>query len=116
VLNQQPAKVRKMLLCTALFERFCAPLCEALLTVDAETKATTINGWDFITLIQKRNLFVVSLDTENHWYRYHHIFQKLLANQLQRHFPPKAVSAVHRRASAWFAENGLVDEAIRHGR
>jgi LuxR family maltose regulon positive regulatory protein len=114
VLDQLPTKERKMLMYTALFERFCAPLCEALDTVDAETKATAINGWDFINSIRKRNLFVVSLDTENQWYRYHHIFQKLLVNQLQRHFPPKAVNAVHRRASAWFAENGLIDEAIRY--
>ena len=59
-------------------------------------------------------MFLISLDTENRWFRFHHLFQKLLFNQLKRHFSSEDINALHARASAWFVENGLIEEAIRH--
>jgi LuxR family maltose regulon positive regulatory protein len=59
-------------------------------------------------------MFLISLDAENRWFRFHHLFQKLLFNQLNRHFSSEDINALHAQASAWFAENGLIEEAIRH--
>ena len=60
------------------------------------------------------NLFLIPLDTENGWFRYHHLFQDLLQNQLKQRCSTKEIAALHLRASEWFAKNGLIDEALQH--
>jgi LuxR family maltose regulon positive regulatory protein len=57
---------------------------------------------------------VIPLDAKNHWFRYHHLFQQQLQNQLQRHRNPEEIANLHSRASEWFEAEGLVDEAIHH--
>ena len=56
---------------------------------------------------------MIALDTENRWFRYHHLFQQLLQDQLNRHWSPEEIAAIHSRGTAWFAENDISDEAVK---
>jgi len=67
-----------------------------------------------IQWLENNNLFVIPLDSERQWYRYHHLFQELLQRRLLAEMGPARVTELHRRAAAWFAGQGLIDEALRH--
>ena len=114
VFKSQSPEIRHFLLNTAVLDRFCAPLCKVLVGPDAELRPDDINSWDFLDLVKNQNLFIVNLDAENRWFRYHHLFQQLLKNQLMLHRSSEEIFALHSRAGNWFAENNLIDEAIRH--
>jgi LuxR family maltose regulon positive regulatory protein len=114
VLSRQPPQICQYLLRIAILERFCAPLCEAIGVSGAEAFSRELSGREFIAWLKQENLFLNPLDAENRWFRFHHLFQRLLSNQLKRHFSAEEINALHAQASAWFAENGFIDEAIRH--
>jgi len=59
-------------------------------------------------------MFLIPLDAENRWFRFHHLFQKLLVDQLNRRCSTEEIKALHVQASAWFAENDLIEESLRH--
>lgn len=63
--------------------------------------------------LERINLFLVPLDEERKWYRYHHLFAEVLLNRLQ-YTQPDAVSELHHRASEWCEQNELTDEAVNH--
>lgn len=107
VLSCQDAVFRKSLLSSSILERFCAPLCEVICHPD-------INGADFIQRLKKDNLFLIDLDDNRVWFRYHHLFQALLHDHLLNEFSAKDIAELHARASIWFEEQGLNDEAISH--
>jgi LuxR family maltose regulon positive regulatory protein len=114
VFSHQPPEISQYLLATAILDRFCGPLCEALRAPGDKPFAGEIGGWEFIAWLRKENLFLIHLDPEKRWFRYHHLFQKLLFNQLKRHCGTAEINALHIQASAWFAENGLIEEALQH--
>jgi LuxR family maltose regulon positive regulatory protein len=114
ILSRQPPEISQYILRTAILDRFCGPLCEAVCISGAEALSREFGGWEFIAWLKKENMFLIPLDAENRWFRFHHLFQKLLLNQLKRHFRVEDIHALHAQASAWFAENGFIDEAIRH--
>jgi LuxR family maltose regulon positive regulatory protein len=117
VLEGQPPAIQDYLLGTSILERFCAPLCETVSLGQAEgfgADEQGLSGQAYLDWLQASALFVVRLDDQREWYRYHHLFQQLLQNQLQRRCEPDKIAALHARASAWYAQNGLVDEALRH--
>lgn len=105
VLARQPAVVRDFLLATAVLDRLSGPLCDAVTGRD--------DGAATLTELERANLFVVPLDRERVWYRYHHLFAdvllaRLLADQADR------VPALHRAASDWFLAQGQPVDAVRH--
>jgi LuxR family maltose regulon positive regulatory protein len=114
VLSIQPPAIQDYLLSTAILKRFCAPLCEAVCIVEAEPEACPISGEEFINQLEQANLFVIPLDDQRRWYRYHHLFQKLLQRQMEKRFRPDAIAGFHQKASAWFIQNSLIDEALHH--
>jgi LuxR family maltose regulon positive regulatory protein len=114
VLNSQSAPIRHYLLSTSIVDRFCADLCDVLGGVDAKPSEGEIDGAAFIAKLQKDNLFLVALDTENRWFRYHHLFHQLLQDQLNQGWRPEEIAALHSRANAWFAENDTIDDAKNH--
>ena len=114
VFSNQPPQMRHWLARTSILDRFCPGLCEAVIGKDAMSTPDALDGWQFITRLKDDNLFLINLDSENHWFRYHHMFQKLLHNQLKRRQSPEEVTVLHHRASRWFEHQGLIDEAIRH--
>jgi ATP/maltotriose-dependent transcriptional regulator MalT len=105
VLDGLDAQTRSFLVRTSILERVSAPLCDQLLGSD--DSAATLLG------IERANLFLVPLDANREWYRYHHLFADLLRHELER-LEPESITDLHRRAAEWLGANGAVDEAIRH--
>jgi LuxR family maltose regulon positive regulatory protein len=114
VFSRQPPEISQYLMGTAILDRFCGPLCEAVYTPDFDSSKREVGGWDFIAWLKKENVFLIPLDTESRWFRYHHLFQRLLINQLKRHCSAEEINVLHSQASAWFAEEGLIEEALEH--
>src|SRR5258708_25408894 len=111
VLEQQPESVQAFLLRTSLLQRLWGRLCHAILL------ASPASGQATLELLDRANLFIIPLDNERHWYRYHHLFADLLRQRLRQSIPGDAESQVnelHIRASQWFEDNGLYLEAFRH--
>ncbi len=113
VLHQQSAEVQTFLLSTSILERLCGPLCDALLL------AAPASGQATLAYIERANLFIIPLDNERRWYRYHHLFAELLRQRLPQSFatPGEAagrVTELHLRASQWYEDNGLDIEAFHH--
>ena len=105
MLDRQPGEVQDLLLRTCLLDRVNGELADLL---------TGRPGSERILLdLEDANAFVVSLDPERTWFRYHHLFADLLRLELRRTLPDQ-VPALHRRAAGWFAQHGQVVEAIRH--
>ena len=103
VLQHQPEHIRSFLLQTAFLDRLCAPLCNAVTDRD--------DGKDMLDILERNNLFLIPLDDKREWYRFH----KLFADVLQAHLieeQPDQISSLHRRASAWYEQNGFPPEAI----
>jgi LuxR family maltose regulon positive regulatory protein len=110
VLSQTPPAIADFLLKTAVLDRMCAPLCEALLGPrDLEVSDQTRLEW-----LEQNNLFTVSLDSERRWYRYHHLFRSFLRGRLEQRHDAREVALLHARAGAWFARQGLFEEALQH--
>ena len=105
VLHRQPDDVRLFLLQTAILDRLNGPLCDAV-TGQAKGSAR-------LEALMRGNLFVVPLDDNRHWFRYHHLFADVLRTHLMAEHPEQ-VAALHARAGAWFERNGSTDDAIRH--
>ena len=116
VLSQVPPQFNRYLLQTATLNQFCAPLCDALHAEASEQDQieADVSGQDFIDWLIKTHIFVIPLDTNNKWFRYHHLFKQLLQDQLRRHCSSEEIAALHSRAGEWFAENDLIGEAINH--
>jgi len=104
VLDRQPREVQEFLLQTSILERLTAPLCDALTQQN--------NAQALLTAIERANLFLVPLDDERRWYRYHQLFADLLRHHLAAQ--PERVNELHRRAARWFEQNGLTAEAVSH--
>lgn len=107
VLQQQPESIQTFLLHTSILDRLCGPLCDAVLPDSAATGQATLE------YIEHANLFIVPLDNERRWYRYHHLFAELLRQRLQQQ-QPDHLAALHQRAGVWFEANGLELEAFQH--
>jgi LuxR family maltose regulon positive regulatory protein len=105
VINQQPAEVQDFLFVTSILEQFTAPLCNAL--VDRQDSQTILEQ------LERAHLFLIPLDDERQWYRYHHLFAELLRKWLKQRQPAR-VAGLHQRASMWYAENNMLSQAIRH--
>ena len=110
VLTQQPKPLREFLLATSILDRFSADLCDALFPRDeGNLQSSTV-----LQELNRANLFLLPLDQEGRWFRYHHLFRDLLLNTLERERGRADIETLHRRASLWFAANDLIDEALAH--
>ena len=117
VLEGQPPAIQDYLLGTSILERFCAPLCEAVQFGKAELPEADkggMSGQAFVEWLVDNDPFLVRLDDQGEWYRFHHLFQELLRNRLQQQRGTDGVAVLHSRASAWYAQNDLIDEALSH--
>jgi LuxR family maltose regulon positive regulatory protein len=114
VLASQPPAILRFLLATSILDRFCAPLCEWVLGSGAGSKDPPCDVQACIQWLENNNLFVIPLDSERQWYRYHHLFRQLLQRRLLAEVGPGQVTELHRRAAVWFERQGLIDEALRH--
>ncbi|GAP18830.1 ATP-dependent transcriptional regulator [Levilinea saccharolytica] len=105
VLNRQPPAVQSFLLRTSILDRLCGPLCGAVLG------ASPALGQETLEYLERANLFIVSLDQERRWYRYHHLFSDLLRQRLGQ---PQELAEDHLRASVWYEANHDLAEAFQH--
>jgi LuxR family maltose regulon positive regulatory protein len=106
VLNRQSPEVREFLLQTSVLERLSAPLCDALVGTRGTARG-------LLDTLERANLFLMPLDDERSWYRYHHLFADLLRLVLEQTHPGGAAE-LHRRACHWFEEQGMLPEALQH--
>jgi LuxR family maltose regulon positive regulatory protein len=105
VLQRQPEQIRSFLLQTAILDRLFAALCNAVTERE--------DGKETLAALERSNLFVIPLDDQRQWYRYHHLFAEVLRARLME-AQPGQVSSLHQRASAWYEQNGMRSDAIRH--
>jgi LuxR family maltose regulon positive regulatory protein len=123
VLHQQSASVQTFLLRTSILDRLCGSLCDAVL------HDPSVSGQETLEYIERANLFLVPLDNERRWYRYHHLFAELLRQRLQQSMVASTAGVplenagrnaegfpfeYHIRASVWYEQNGLGIEAFQH--
>lgn len=105
VLLNQPAHIRSFLLQTSILRRLCGPLCDAVTGQE--------DSGELLQALEQNNLFVIPLDDERRWYRYHHLFSEVL----QAHWnesSPDDLALIHQRASKWYEQNNMPKEAIYH--
>jgi LuxR family maltose regulon positive regulatory protein len=126
VLASQPPEIQHFLLHTSILDRLTAPLCDAVLANDkgatkgsddrsARSEALLVGqSLSILEYLERANLFLVPLDDERIWYRYHHLFADLLRTQLQRSLGAHGVAQLHVRAAEWHARHGSILEAINH--
>jgi LuxR family maltose regulon positive regulatory protein len=107
VLNRQALEVREFLLKTSILERLSGPLCDAVTGM-----VGTAHG--VLDTLERANLFLVPLDEERGWYRYHHLFSDLLKVVLERTHPGLS-GELHHRACHWYEMQGMLPEALHHG-
>jgi LuxR family maltose regulon positive regulatory protein len=114
VLQQQSESVQTFLLLTSILDRLCGPLCDAVLRDPA------VSGQATLEYLEHANLFIVPLDNQRRWYRYHHLFADLLRQRLHQSVASSTgivgsgVAEYHIRASQWYEDNGLEIDAFHH--
>ena len=104
-LNRVEPDQLEFLLQTAVLERMCAPLCDSVLERDDSAQ--------MLEQLERQNLFVVALDHQRRWFRYHHLFREMLQAELERR-EPELPSTLNRRAAAWCEANGQPEVAIEY--
>lgn len=131
VFERQPAQVQNFLLRTAILDRMCGPLCDVVLglpgprqgRVDEEGTTLTVPeppspgvaaSQGMLEELERNNMFVVPLDEERNWYRYHHLLGDVLRQRLARSVSAEDMASLHERASLWYETQGLVAGAIQH--
>jgi LuxR family maltose regulon positive regulatory protein len=105
VIDRQPEHIQDFLLNTAVLDRMTGPLCN---TVTGQN-----DGQTTLERLERTNLFIVPLDNERQWYRYHHLFSDLLRARLKQS-QAELVPELHGRASSWYEQHGFTTEAVRH--
>jgi LuxR family maltose regulon positive regulatory protein len=142
VLGQQAESIQTFLLHTSILDHLCGPLCDAVLSRGAGEQGSagefspsppstssgqallprisaplyldpSASGQETLEYLEHANLFIVPLDEERRWYRYHHLFADLLRQRLRQKQPDWGPT-LHHRASEWYEQNGFADEAIEH--
>ncbi len=114
VLHRQSEAVQHFLLTTSILDRFCAPLCAALLNGEVASDAAEQAARRLLDAVTAAGLFVTLLDEAGEWRRYHPLFAELLRLRLLHLYGAERVAELHCAAGRWFARQGLVEEAIHH--
>jgi len=114
VFTRQTEEIQKFLLATSILERFCASLSDTVLRELYEEPVGQRNASQAtLEQLEHSNLFLIPLDNQRQWYRYHHLFADLLQHALAQKYPQK-IPAMHLQASQWFEANGFIPESVKH--
>jgi LuxR family transcriptional regulator, maltose regulon positive regulatory protein len=114
VLQRQPESIQTFLLRTSILDRLCGPLCDAVMSESVPS------GQETLEYLERANLFIVPLDNERRWCRYHHLFAELLRQRLHQSLASsggdegRSMAEYHIRASQWYEDNALEIEAFHH--
>jgi ATP/maltotriose-dependent transcriptional regulator MalT len=106
VIDRQPERLRAFLLRSSILDQICGPLCDAVMGEGESSEA-------LLAELERANLFLIPLDDERRWYRYHALFGTALRQRL-RQTMPEEIPALHQRASVWFEREGMTEPAVRH--
>ncbi len=110
VMSTVPPAVRNFLVQTAILDQMCGPLCQEILGPDeAGTDPLAYLEW-----LEQGGMFTAAVDAVGQWYRYHHLFRAFLLDRLRREHSAGEIEALHQRASAWYACEGLLEGALHH--
>ena len=112
VLDRQATDVQTFLLRTSILDRMTAALCDAVLA-DPHRGSSDWDSQSMLSQLDRSNLFLIPLDEERHWYRYHHLFASLLRNHLHQ-TQPELEPLLRCRASEWHEQHGLSAEAVSY--
>ena len=110
VLEAQSPEVRDSMLKASILDRFCPEILDAV----CAPGAVGPSGQELVQLLQQGHLFTIPLDAQGEWFRYHHLFQKLLKELLREKAGAEEIATLHSRASAWFESKALIAESIEH--
>lgn len=122
VLDRQPEEIRRFLLHTSILEKLTCSLCECLRGEDQSEEHSSADGvasaeWkscqQILEYLERNNIFLIPLDDERKWFRYHHLFAELLHLRLKQ-YEPHQDAILHKRAADWYAKNSYTLEAIDH--
>jgi LuxR family maltose regulon positive regulatory protein len=102
VLRRQPQVVQDFMCQTAILDRLCAPLCDAV-TERGDSQS-------ILVALERSNLFLIALDDQLGWFRYHHLFRGFLCTRLE----PRQQTALHHKAALWYEAHSLMDKAVEH--
>ena len=119
ILAKQAQNRSACMLKISILERFSAGLCQAVCLQAQEQKGNATppsesDGVQFLEWLQAANLFVIPLDDQHVWFRYHHIFREFLQQELVSRFSPEDIASLHAAAGSWYAQNGWIEEALNH--
>ena len=109
VLSLQPLDKREWLYKTSILNRFSAPLCASVCVTGGEA-----DGRTFTQFLEDTGMLCIPLDGHRQWYRYHHLFQEILYQQLESECTDQELAGLHQRAADWLEAQGLLEEAIEH--
>ena len=110
VLEHLDPATEEFLLKTSILDRFCSSLTAYVLS-DSDN---IIESEKVIARLIKENLFIINLDDENQWFRYHHLFQSLLRKRLRKKYSTDAIDALHRKALEWYEKESYINDAFFH--
>jgi len=108
VLAQLPISVQEFLVKCSILDQLCRPLCEAVTGM----VNLTFNDQPILEWLERADYFLAAVDDHRYWYRCHQLFRQLLRDQLEQRYGPAEMAALQLRASAWYADNGYLDEAL----
>lgn len=106
VLQQQTPQIKEFLLCTSVLNQFCGSLCDEILRVENGTSQKILES------LSQANVFIIPLDYQRTWFRYHHLFRDLLHQKLTD--TSYSIKGLHALASGWYYKNDNIIEAIHH--
>ena len=114
VLDGLPPEVRDCLMKASILDRFCPELVNVVCGRGPKSSPPMSDGRDLVSFLQERNLFTIPLDAKGEWFRFHHLFQDLMKQQLGLQTSSDDIAALHLRASEWLEDHGLLEESVTH--
>ena len=114
VLNAQSTEIQSMMLKTSILDRFSVELLDDIFLQEAGHDENQVSGKVFVDELNRANLFILAMDLEDKWYRYHHLMQDVLQKQLEKKLPKDVIKRYHSQVSHWFEARNLFEEAIKH--
>ena len=111
ILIKQSSAYQSLLLNVSILDRFSVELIDQFID---QAEIENVDGQDFINWLLHSNLFIIPLDLEGNWYRFHHLIQEFLYSLFKNKYSPEYIHSFHKKASMWFEGHGYIDEAIEH--